>query len=208
MFVLGRSRALRGCGGWLQTSAPVKTRPVSRSTKSAAESAGKPAIIFAGTVASKAREKSAPKMLPTIVIDTNVVLDWLVFEDPAVHALTAAFAAGHVDWIATVEMRDELAHVLERGLAAQRSTSSGKVLAAFDAHARVLPCPPPSTTVEAGWRCSDPDDQKFIDLARHAGARWLLSRDRAVLKLARRARSAGLRILVPSAWRRDNTDEG
>ena len=147
-------------------------------------------------------------LLPTIVIDTNVVLDWLLFDDPAVHALTTAVADRHVDWIATAEMRDELAHVLKRGLASQRGALPARVLATFDAHARVLPCPPPPGTAEAGWLCSDPDDQKFVDLARSAGARWLLSRDRAVLKLARRARSAGLHILVPSAWRRDGAEIG
>ena len=149
-------------------------------------------------------------LLPTIVIDTNVVLDCLLFDDPAVHALTSAFADGRVDWIATAEMRDELAHVLERGLAAQRGALPANVLASFDAHARVVPCPPPAPpgAAEAGWLCSDPDDQKFVDLARSVGARWLLSRDRAVLKLARRARRAGLHILVPSAWRCDGAEIG
>jgi predicted nucleic acid-binding protein len=36
-------------------------------------------------------------------------------------------------------------------------------------------------------RCKDPDDQVFIDLAVHVGARWLFSKDAALLKLARRA---------------------
>ena len=49
-------------------------------------------------------------------------------------------------------------------------------------------------------RCTDPDDQTFIDLALSRGAQWLLSRDRAVLKLAKRARVLGLHILTPAAW--------
>ena len=49
-------------------------------------------------------------------------------------------------------------------------------------------------------RCTDGDDQKFIDLALGHGARWLLSRDRAVLKLARRARPLGLSVLTPETW--------
>jgi predicted nucleic acid-binding protein len=35
-------------------------------------------------------------------------------------------------------------------------------------------------------RCSDPDDQKFIELAAASGAQGLVSKDRAVLKLRRR----------------------
>jgi len=50
--------------------------------------------------------------------------------------------------------------------------------------------------------CRDPDDQMFIDLAVEAKARWLISRDRAVLALAKRARAFGVEILTPEAWTR------
>ncbi len=40
----------------------------------------------------------------------------------------------------------------------------------------------------------------FLDLAHAAGARWLLSRDRAVLRLARRAAALGLVIAKPEDW--------
>jgi len=140
--------------------------------------------------------------LPAIVLDTNVVLDWLLFDDPSFQTLAAAVVARQVDWIATAEMRDELAHVLHRGLATQRGTEPAAVLGAFDARARRVPCPQP-LALAPGWLCSDPDDQKFVDLARSAGARWLLSRDRAVLKLSRRARQAGWQIGLPAAWRAD-----
>jgi predicted nucleic acid-binding protein len=46
-----------------------------------------------------------------------------------------------------------------------------------------------------------PDDQKFIDLALLGGATWLVSRDKAVLKLARRCRAqAGLVVTPPHLW--------
>jgi predicted nucleic acid-binding protein len=51
-----------------------------------------------------------------------------------------------------------------------------------------------------GLQCSDRDDQKFLALAHAEGARWLLSRDRAVLKLARRAKHFGILISVPERW--------
>ncbi|MFT7776961.1 putative toxin-antitoxin system toxin component, PIN family [Roseateles sp.] len=51
--------------------------------------------------------------------------------------------------------------------------------------------------------CRDPDDQKFIDLALAARARWLISRDKAVLALAKRARLRGLAILTPERWSLD-----
>ncbi len=46
-------------------------------------------------------------------------------------------------------------------------------------------------------RCSDPDDQKFIELAAAAGAHALVSKDRAVLKLRRRCAPV-FRIMTPA----------
>lgn len=75
--------------------------------------------------------------------------------------------------------------------------------AAIDAHDALVACLVAGPADEARLpRCADPDDQKFLRLAHASGARWLLSRDKAVLALARRAERAGLfRILPPSAWR-------
>jgi predicted nucleic acid-binding protein len=48
--------------------------------------------------------------------------------------------------------------------------------------------------------CTDPDDQAFIDLALAVKARWLVSRDRALLRLRRRAEKQGLVVLTPERW--------
>jgi predicted nucleic acid-binding protein len=132
---------------------------------------------------------------PRIVIDTNAALDWLLFADPAAQALGQAVEAGRVAWIGTAAMRDELAHVLASGLAAQRGREPAPVLAAWHRHCAMLPVP-----AAAPWRCSDADDQPFIDLALASGARWLISRDKALLKLARRAHTLGLSIVTPGRW--------
>ena len=63
----------------------------------------------------------------------------------------------------------------------------------------LLPDADPRWT-QARFRCTDADDQKFIDLAIEHRARWLVSRDRAVLKLARRAAPLGLGIVTPARW--------
>ena len=131
---------------------------------------------------------------PLVVLDTNVVLDWLIFAEPTVATLAGAVTGGRLHWIATAAMRDELAHVLGRGLAAARQADPAAVLDAWDRHAAILPEPSAQ-----GPRCTDADDQKFIDLAVGAGARWLVSRDRAVLKVARRAALAGVAVVTPEA---------
>ncbi len=130
-----------------------------------------------------------------VVLDTNVVLDWLLFGEPAVATLAQAIAAGRLRWIVTAPMREELAHVLARGLAAARGADAATLLAAWDRHAALHPVPPSQRML----RVTDPDDQKFVDLALGTGARWLVSRDRAVLKLARRAATVGVAIGTPRA---------
>lgn len=133
-----------------------------------------------------------------VVLDTNVVLDWLVFGDDRAAPLARAVAAGELLCHATAAMRDELEHVLRRSVLQRWRPDPGRVLCAYDAHVRLWAGPtPPAAPIP---RCRDADDQMFVDLAVAAGARWLVSHDRALLALDRRARPLGLAIVTPSGW--------
>jgi predicted nucleic acid-binding protein len=128
---------------------------------------------------------SGPALAPVaVVIDTNIVLDLLLFADPSTAALQAALAAGQCTWLATGAMRDELVRVLTYpALAAPmaaRGLDADAVLSGFD-RMSTLQAAAPSCPI----RCSDPDDQGFIDLA-VAHRAVLLSKDKAVLRLRRR----------------------
>ena len=133
---------------------------------------------------------------PAIVVDTQVVMDWLVFNDPRVQPLAAALVSGALRWLVAPAMRDEIRHVLGRGVAARYAPDLAFIEAQFDAHAQAVEATEPSPRLV----CRDPDDQKFIDLALARGARWLVSRDKALLTLAKRARPRGLLILKPELW--------
>jgi len=134
---------------------------------------------------------------PEVVLDTNVVFDWLVFGNPGCSALVAAIEAGRVRWIATEAMRDELAHVLSRGVASTYSPDRPLIEATWARLAGLVDAPLP--TLVPRLRCTDPDDQKFIDLALQR-ARWLVTRDRAVLKLGKRAAALGVTFATPERW--------
>lgn len=141
-------------------------------------------------------ESMAHPDLPSAVIDTNVALDLLLFEDAEVNPLGRALALGQLTWLACARMGDELRHVLARGLAQTRQTSAEEVHRAWCERVTLQPAP------SVGWHlhCSDSDDQVFIDLSLAHAATWLISRDRAVLKLARRARHHGVAIVTPLQW--------
>lgn len=118
------------------------------------------------------------------VLDTNIVLDAFVFDDPAAQPLKEALRSGSVQWLATPAMRLELARVLAYPTIVVRlancQRSAEQVLAQFDEQAQIVDVAP-----QASVTCSDPDDQKFIDLAVLHQA-TLLSKDRAVLCLRKR----------------------
>ncbi|MDO9286846.1 MAG: putative toxin-antitoxin system toxin component, PIN family [Aquabacterium sp.] len=142
---------------------------------------------------------AAPATDPAwVVVDTNAWLDLLLFNDPGAQPLQRALQAGRLRAVATAPMLDELADVLTRPFVADWPIAAVQVLA----QARVLchlvdAVPVPDRPAP---RCRDRDDQKFIDLAWAWPAHWLISRDRALLTLARPASPRGLHITTPAGW--------
>jgi putative PIN family toxin of toxin-antitoxin system len=129
------------------------------------------------------------------VLDTQVVLDWLVFHDPTTLALGRAIEHGSLRWLASQPMLGEIEQVLDRGVGAARLPDRAAIreVCARLAH-------PAAVAAASALRCTDPDDQMFIDLALAAGARWLFTRDKALLRLAARARAGGVWVLRPADW--------
>lgn len=141
---------------------------------------------------------STPPATPAVVLDTNTVLDWLVFGNPSVQGLADAIIQGRVAWIACPAMREELRHMLNHSSLARWQPDAEAAMATFDRHARLLAPPQPGAAQRLA--CTDPDDQIFIDLAVAHGAHHLVTHDRALLKLARRALRLGVHVLRPADW--------
>ncbi len=136
-----------------------------------------------------------PPDMHTVVLDTNVVLDLWVFDDPRFQGLSQA-VQHEVRWIATLEMREEFARVLHYAhlarICQQRQLQVEQLLQRFDQSAQIL-----SVAAKAPYTCKDPDDQKFIDLA-VAHQASLYSKDKCVL--AMRNRLARLNTPVCNAF--------
>jgi len=119
----------------------------------------------------------------TVVIDTNIVLDLWVYDDPRYHVLLQAWPTNW-RWIWTASMREELRRVLDYPHIAarreQRSRSVIEVLGWADEKIESVP-----EALRAPFVCKDPDDQKYIDLAA-AHQAVLLSKDKAILSMKRR----------------------
>ena len=135
---------------------------------------------------------------PLLVLDTNATLDWLVFGDEGMDAVAAAIESGAVRWLATPRMREELLRTLCYPQLAKWKPDCERTLTRFDRWSGTVP--EPMSTRSHALICTDPDDQVFIDLALARNASWLLTRDRALLKLKRRAAGRGLQIAPPESW--------
>jgi uncharacterized protein len=144
---------------------------------------------------------SLASLRPTVVLDSNVVLDLWYFADPRVAVLRQAVEDGQLRWVTTAALQEELSHVLLLGkISVSEKVCANKegALRAFSAWSHLHGAPPEATGHRL--RCTDTDDQKFIDLALSMAPAWLLSRDKAVLKLGKRAAGLGVRIATPEQW--------
>ena len=138
-----------------------------------------------------------------LVLDTNVWLDWLVFDDPSIAPLKAAVSENTAEVIVDEAAVEELTRVLAYPFGA-------RTLGAQQQAAAMARCLRIARRNEGGGRraegislprCADPDDQKFLELALACGANYLVTRDDALLQLARgRARPLPFRIVTPQRF--------
>lgn len=142
-------------------------------------------------------------MIPNrLVIDTNVLLDLFVFHDPRWNGLLDALRSGAIQGVTREDCRQEWLHVLRYPHLPLDDEKRQAAAAEFDRLIGVSAALPTAPTAAAPLPlCSDRDDQKFLELARDAQAAVLVTKDKALLKLARRTAKAGMfRILTPQAW--------
>jgi len=134
-----------------------------------------------------------------LVLDTNVVLDWLVFSVPSVQALSERQAI-QVTLLthepALIELQRvlnypafKLDHSRQQAIMARYRllTTQPTLPDEFSLQNQQLPTDFPI--------CKDPDDQHFLALAFHAHADALVTKDKALLALRKRARKFGVAII-------------
>lgn len=134
-----------------------------------------------------------------LVLDTNVVIDWLVFDDPFMAPLREGVPAGRVQVLTHPPAVHELKRVLgykplKLDAARQSSifdrylaqTVEAQLPASFGVKNLLMPGGFP--------RCRDRDDQPFLALAFHTQCDALVSRDDAVYGL--KSRAAKFRVTI------------
>lgn len=124
-----------------------------------------------------------------VVLDTNVLLSLFVFADSRYVPLRQRLECGA--WRALTDERclHEFRRVLAYPMFSLDAEAQAAAYAAYAGFAEVVaaaadPVPLPE--------CQDGDDQKFLEVARDGKAQWLVTSDKALLRLARRRKLAHL----------------
>jgi uncharacterized protein len=118
---------------------------------------------------------------PIVVLDTNIALDWLVFEDGGMPELMHAINARHITIVTNEACIAELARVLAYPTFALDVAAQTQALETYRRYSKTVA--PRASLLGRVPRCRDKDDQKFFELAAHASAEALISKDAAVLGL-------------------------
>jgi len=142
-----------------------------------------------------AKESRAPRL----VLDTNVVLDCLVFRDPGSRDLVEAIESKRLELLAHRLTLEELGRVLaypqcRLDAAAQQEVQDRYLMLTTlvdtpDGFSRQHLALPPEFP-----RCRDHDDDLFLALAYHTQADALISKDRDILSLRKKAKKFGVAI--------------
>ncbi len=142
-----------------------------------------------------------------VVLDTNIWLDWLVFQDTGIAHIGQLQGAGHIEICIDAACEAELAEVLARPFGKRSLDANGQAAA-------LALCRRATTRIGARLseperarlpQCRDADDQKFLEAALAAQADVLITKDRALLDLTRRkkrqvGRTVPFRILTPEEF--------
>lgn len=154
-----------------------------------------PAAQEAGTTGCPLSFSAAPLR---VALDTNVLVSLWIFSDSRLAPLRDALEDRRWRALTNAACAGEFARVLaypQFGLAPERQRLA---LAEYRALAEDVPAAGPEA--DPLPRCADRDDQKFLELARDGRADWLVTADKALLRLARRQKLAHLfRIVTPDA---------
>ena len=136
---------------------------------------------------------------PVLVLDTNIWLDWLIFDDISTLPLTNAKKNKKLRIVIDEHCRDEFVRVLSYPKLRLTKFEKAKYISEFDEHSINVKIPA-KKSLSLLPQCRDKDDQKFLRLAEFARADWLVSRDNDLLRLNTKLSKNCFQIITCLDW--------
>src|ERR1700736_1339823 len=119
------------------------------------------------------------------VLDSNVWIDILVFDDPITRPIRAALEAGTLQALIDARCLKELTYVLDYPQFVRFAVNKAEALETGARLSQLVEPEPPPEDAPPLPKCRDRDDQKFLELAHAIKADWLGSKIRALPKISK-----------------------
>ncbi len=130
-----------------------------------------------------------------VVLDSNFILDVFFFNNPSSVSLFHRLERAGAHFYRSSSTLEELRHVLGRDEFAHSKIALAEVLERWsDASINFDSCSP------SGLKCRDPLDQKFIDLAFSVSPSYLVTKDKDILRLRRKASKLRMKFRRPDEF--------
>jgi len=139
-----------------------------------------------------ARFIERPLRATSCVLDTNVVLDILLFADKNTESIQKSLASGQLLALGHYDTLYEFADVISRSQFKLTESQIKEKLHAWIKLHWLIKEPLPTE----GY-CKDHDDDKFFNLAHLCSAQYLISKDKKVLKAKGKAKRFGCIVIKP-----------
>jgi len=130
-----------------------------------------------------------------LVIDSNVLVSALIFRDSRHLPLRAAWQTGRITPLLSIATYRELKHVLGYPMFKLEDHQIDEAVALLGPYVEWVTID--SERAETLPKCSDRDDQKFLQVALCGNAEALLTYDRALLRMKRGLPFA---VVKPEVW--------
>ncbi len=132
-----------------------------------------------------------------IILDTNVCLDLFVFNDKYCKELWEIIQKGIVKVVTRYDCKNEWLRVLNYPSLALNESVRQECITQYN---NMVFCGDfPKRNYALLPICKDEDDQKFLELAYDSNAKFLITKDKALLKLSKKTRAANLfHIIKPT----------
>ncbi len=129
------------------------------------------------------------------VFDTNIILDFFVFDDPGCRYFLKSLREGRIRSFCTPSTLEELRIVLNRPTFSLTPEKQSQILTSWKQLSLTLKDIP-----QEQLKCRDADDNKFLDLAYLIRPSTLISKDKLVLRVRSKARKLGIVVNRPDQF--------
>ena len=127
-----------------------------------------------------------------IVLDTNVCLDLFVFNDPRWERIKQGLQNQELVAVSRTDCRDEWLAVLHYHHLPVHDDNRCEIVSMFDKNIAIPAFSEKNIKLPI---CTDKDDQKFLEICRDTESRFLITKDKALLKLSRKTQALNLFII-------------